>query len=318
MHWRTAAKIVMVPLIYGLVMRLIYGIDSLGKLYGVMTLGFLIMVPLVMGMLTVYLSPPHLADKLLYRNLAPWGMVTLFLIVTLLLDWEGWACWMIVFPAFGIVAEIGGLLGHELQLRQRNRNVSFIALFLLPFIISPIEKSLPKSQGEFEARTFIDIKADPATIWSHVTRVKEISAREDRGKLTNFLQFPRPVKAELDTAAVGGYREAIFTKGLVFHETVLEYQDRKKMVFSITANPYEIPSATMDKHVVVGGEFFNVLNGTYEMEQLPDGKQRLHLYSHFSLSTTFNWYAGLWARWIMLDIQNNILEVIKSRTDSGF
>ncbi|WP_315820321.1 hypothetical protein [Paraflavitalea speifideaquila] len=37
------------------------------------------------------------------------------------------------------------------------------------------------------------------------------------------------------------------------------------------------------------------------------------MYSHFKLSTTFNFYASVWAGWIMKDIQNNILQVIKAR-----
>lgn len=69
----------------------------------------------------------------------------------------------------------------------------------------------------------------------------------------------------------------------------------------------------MDKHVVIGGEYFEVLDGTYRLEDLGNGRCRLHLYSHFALKTDFNFYASLWAGWIMKDIQNNILRVIQTR-----
>lgn len=124
------------------------------------------------------------------------------------------------------------------------------------------------------------------------------------------------MRAELDFEGVGASREAIFTNGLVFHEIVSEYAHQKKMVFSIKAYPHEIPSATMDEHVVIGGQFFDVLNGTYELEKLDETTNRLHLYSHFKLNTTFNFYASWWARWIMQDIQNNILRVEKIRSES--
>jgi uncharacterized ferritin-like protein (DUF455 family) len=71
----------------------------------------------------------------------------------------------------------------------------------------------------------------------------------------------------------------------------------------------------MDEHVVIGGQFFDVLNGTYELEKLNETTNRLHLYSHFTLNTTFNFYASWWARWIMQDIQNNILQIEKSRSE---
>ncbi|MFB2121321.1 hypothetical protein [Parapedobacter sp. 2B3] len=143
----------------------------------------------------------------------------------------------------------------------------------------------------------------------------EILPLEDRGKLTRFLGFPRPIKAELNYEGVGAYREAIFENGLVFHETVTAYEKEKRMSFSISALPHEIPITTLDEHLVIGGKYFDVLNGTYELEKLNDTTYRLHLYSHFKLTTTFNFYASWWALLIMKDIQNNILQIEKRRAE---
>lgn len=102
----------------------------------------------------------------------------------------------------------------------------------------------------------------------------------------------------------------------MFHETVTHYQENEKMVFSIKADPYDIPSTTLDRHVVIGGEYFDVLNGAYELEKLGEKHYRLHLYSHFKLATNFNFYASWWAKWIMEDIQQNILQVEKYRAEN--
>lgn len=101
----------------------------------------------------------------------------------------------------------------------------------------------------------------------------------------------------------------------MFHEQVTDYEDLRRMRFTIKAHPYEIPSATMDEHVVIGGNYFDVLDGTYVLQKLNTNTYRLHLYSHFKLTTTFNFYAAWWAGWIMKDIQNNILQVIKQRVE---
>ena len=87
------------------------------------------------------------------------------------------------------------------------------------------------------------------------------------------------------------------------------------MKFSIKPNTAEIPSTTFDEHVLIGGEYFDVLNGTYRLEEVGSGMYRLHLWSEFKLNTTFNYYSGLWATWIMKDIQNNILRVVKMRSE---
>ncbi|GGH14849.1 hypothetical protein GCM10011418_16100 [Sphingobacterium alkalisoli] len=220
-----------------------------------------------------------------------------------------------ILPAFLIAASIGGVIGGYLKTNRTNNRLSISLLVLLPFFAGPLESLIEKIPATYTAYTHIDIDAPAEKIWDNVTRVKEIPSELDKGYLTNILGFPRPVRAELDFEGVGAYREAVFTKGLVFHETVIEYIDNEKMVFTIKAYPHEIPSTTLDEHIVIGGDYFDVLNGTYELEKLANGLHRLHLYSHFKMNTTFNFYAGWWGKWIMKDIQNNILQIEKERSE---
>lgn len=305
-----------IPTLYAVVLRLFFGIDNWNELFSVMSLTFLFLLPTIVGALTVYLSSTEKAKSIAYRIFTPWIPVFLFLIITLALAIEGWACWLMILPIFLIAASIGGLLGGYLKIRKRNDRLNISLLVLLPLLIGPIESMIETIPGTYKAYTYIDINAPAEKIWDNVTRVKEIPIDQDKGYLTRLLGFPRPVKAELDFEGVGAYREAVFTNGLVFHETVTEYKDNEKMVFTIKAYPHEIPSTTLDEHVVIGGDYFDVLNGTYELEKLPNGLNRLHLYSHFKMNTTFNFYAGWWGKWIMKDIQNNILQVEKKRSEN--
>lgn len=305
-----------IPTLYAVVLRLFFGIDNWNELFSVMSVTFLFLLPTIVGVLTVYLSSFEKVKSITYRIFTPWIPIFLFLIITLALAIEGWACWLMILPVFLMAASIGGLLGGYLKKRKRNDRLNISLLVLLPFLFGPIESMIETIPGTYKAYTYIDINAPAEKIWNNVTRVKEIPIDQDKGYLTRTLGFPRPVKAELNFEGVGAYREAIFTKGLVFHETVTEYKDNKKMVFTIKAYPHEIPSTTLDEHVVIGGDYFDVLNGTYELEKLPNGLNRLHLYSHFKMNTTFNFYAGWWGKWIMKDIQNNILQVEKKRSEN--
>lgn len=313
----TVALAIGIPTAYGLVLRLFYGVDTWSELFNVMTVTFLVLSPLVMGALLVWLSPKHLAASYAWVILGPWIPILLLFVITLAVQIEGWACWLMILPVFLVMASAGGFIGRALNdWRNRNRlNMSLLAL--LPLLISPVEAWIGAMPGTYEAYTFIDIEAPADKIWSEVTRVREIPQEQDSGDLTRFLGFPRPVSAELDTLAVGCYRKAVFTGGLVFHETVTEYVDQELMVFDIKAIPHEIPSTTLDEHVVIGGEFFDVLNGSYALEDLGGGLHRLHLSSRFEVNTTFNFYAGWWARWIMKDIQQNILRVEKLRAEGS-
>lgn len=313
---KRALWIVGVPTLYAVILRLFFGVHSWQELYSVMSLTFLVCLPSMIGALTVYLSPIQSVRNLPYRIFMPWAPVMVFFLLTLALKLEGWACWLMVLPLFLIAASLGGLAAGHFRLRQSYNRLQMSLLALLPLVLAPLERMASVHPETYKAYTCIDIRSAPEKIWDNVTRVREIPAAADKGWLTRGLGFPRPVKAELNFNGVGGYRKAVFTNGLLFHEKVTEYEDQRRMVFSITANPHEIPSTTMDEHVVIGGRYFDVLKGTYELEKLSEGFYRLHLYSHFTLSTTFNFYASWWARWIMKDIQNNILQVQKYRSEN--
>jgi hypothetical protein len=307
-----------VPILILFVISSIFGLNSGKNLYSVMSFSFLFFLPFIAGALTVYLSKVEKVESLTFRICAPWVTIITFFFLTLILSFEGWACWMMILPIFMFISSIGGVYGGYLKMKRAKRfgQLNISLLILLPFIAAPIESLMKIIPGKYEAYTFIDIsRSTPDKIWSNVTRVKEIKQEQDKGWLTKFLDFPRPIKAELNYEGVGAAREAIFSGGLTFHEKVIYYEDKKKMRFSIKAFPYEIPSTTMDKHVVIGGDYFDVLDGTYELQKINDRTYRLHLYSHFKLTTTFNFYASYWAGWIMKDIQNNILQVIKHRSE---
>ena len=310
---KTIALVIGIPVLYALIVRLIYGIDldSWSNIYQVMSISFLFILPTIVGALTVYLSTIEKVKKTAYQVFVPWLPVFFFVLITLLLEIEGWACWIMLLPIFLLAASIGGIIGGYLKKQWRNDRLNISILVLIPFLVGPLENLIEIIPGTYKAYTYIDIDAPAEKIWNNVTRVYEIQEAEDTGYLNKALGFPRPVKAELNFEGVGAYRKAIFTKGLVFHEKVTQYKDNERMVFTIKAYPYEIPSTTLDQHVVIGGDYFDVLQGTYKLEKLPNGKKRLHLYSYFKMNTTFNFYAGWWAKWIMKDIQNNILRVEK-------
>jgi len=305
-----------IPTLYAIFLRLFFGIKRWDDLFSVMSVSFLLCLPTIVGSLTVYFSSDEKVRKFWYRFFVPWIPIFIFFVITLLVSLEGWACWLMILPFFLLAASIGGLIAGYFKLRKKDNKIYISILVLLPFFISPIENFIGAIPGTYEVNTYIDIHASPERIWNNITRVQEIKPEQDKGWLTKFLEMPRPLEAILNYNGIGASREAKFTKGLVFHETVSEYIDKKKMVFSIKAYPYEIPSATMDEHIIIGGKYFDVLNGTYELERLSDKIYRLHLYSHFKLTTTFNFYASWWAKWIMKDIQNNILQVEKVRAEN--
>ena len=100
-----------------------------------------------------------------------------------------------------------------------------------------------------------------------------------------------------------------------FFETVTEWVPERTIAFTIKADPDFIPRTAFDQHIIVGGRFYDVLDGRYVILREENGC-RLVLTSTHRLSTRFNAYAGWWSRWVMNQIQSSILTVIKGRAES--
>ena len=112
---------------------------------------------------------------------------------------------------------------------------------------------------------------------------------------------------------VGAVRYATFEKGVLFVETINEWDEPHRLAFSIRADTKNIPPKTFDEHVVIGGRYFDVLNGIYWIEDMGNGDVILHLSSEQRLSTRFNFYSHYWTEFLMADLQNYILGIIKKR-----
>ena len=111
-------------------------------------------------------------------------------------------------------------------------------------------------------------------------------------------------------------RHATFEHGVLFVETITDWRPGRRLAFSIRADTAHLPPTTLDEHVTVGGPYFDVLEGVYEIEPVAPGRVILHLASTHRLSTRFNAYSGLWTDFIMRDVQEYILEIVKRRCET--
>jgi hypothetical protein len=186
---------------------------------------------------------------------------------------------------------------------------------LLPFVLAPVERRLPVATQVHRLETAIPIHASPAAVWAQVVEVPTIRPEEQRPALYTRLGFPRPLNATLTYHGVGGRRYARFERGVLFIETITDWEVARRLRFSIEAQTDSIPPTTLDRHVTIGGPYFDVLSGEYTIEPRGDGTVLLHLASELRVSTHFNLYAQPWVDAIMRSIQVEILQVVRARSE---
>ena len=312
---RTLAGTLVGAVAYGLVGRLAFS-ESL-PIAVPMTFTFIFLIPMAVGYAAVAGTPP--GERVGRRESAflALGAAFMVLVTVLAIGVEGLICVVMMTPIFLMMALLGSALAFAVRsIRSRRLRASaLMAVLLLPYVAGPLEQQLPQVQSRRVVENRIRIAADAQTVWGQIIRVPAIRPEEYRTTFIHRIGFPRPIEATLSHEGVGGVREASFERGVLFRETVTEWEPQRRMSFTIAVD--SIPTKTLDQHVTVGGEYFDVLDGTYEIVPLDDGQVELRLWSTHRLSTHFNPYASLWTDFVMRQIQGNILEVVRARAEAA-
>lgn len=302
---------------YGIVCRILFALEP-GGFFEIVSVAFIYTMPVSLGALVCYLGYKLDRPGKFWSLAAPPLTMTLLLLGSLLFEIEAAICVLVAAPVVLPFSVLGGWLTGMFLDRRKNRDGRLhVGLFvLLPFVVGPIEEQWEAPHETRVMTNTIEISATPERIWNHIAEVPAISRHEIPGQWIYWLGFPRPIAATLDRFGVGGKRHATFEGDVSFYEVVTVWEPGEKLAFTIKADPEFIPHTAFDEHIIVGGRFYDVLDGTYEIEPLGDGRCRLHLTSTHRLSTRFNAYAGWWSEWVMNQIQGSILEVIRARCEA--
>ncbi len=301
---------------YGLLARLAFYYPAWQELFTVMTCGFIFLMPAALGYLTLrFVQEPRLWQRIVL----PWVPGLILVATAFAVGWEGSICIVMALPAFMVMGTIGGLVeqASRRKLSERNQMGALLGVLLLPYAASPLEQIANLPQQIRTVETQIVINADVDTVWQNINRVPAITAQEQHFNWVHQIGIPKPVAATLSHEGVGGVRHATFEHGVTFVETINEWVPQQSIAFTIDALAETMDVEDLNAKVVVGGAYFDTLNGRYAIEPLADGQVLLHLSSEHRLSTRFNFYAGWWTDWVMRSTQNYILDVVKARCEGG-
>lgn len=313
--WRSLLIVVIIAIGYAGLARLLF--PSLGKPFHVVSIAFIFVMPMAMGALVCYLGYKLDTPRSFWYRSAPALAMLIGILGSYAAHWEALMCLVVAVPLVFPATVLGGWSMH-LSLQKRCKDRLLVSLLvLLPYAVAPVEDLWQMPHETRVMRNAVVIHATPETIWGQIHSVPAIHPRELPSQWIYLLGFPRPIAATIDKQGVGGTRHATFEREVSFFEVVTHWEPARTLSFTIKADPDFIPHTAFDEHIIVGGRFYDVLDGTYEIKPRPDGTCLLHLSSTHRLSTRFNWYAGWWSEWVMDQIQGSILEVIRKRCEAA-
>lgn len=300
--------------IYGVLVRFVLGLAHANSA-AIVSEGFIFLAPLAIGYLAIYQIEIERKTNVLTWIFFPWLPATLCFLIALLFLLEGVICIVFIFPAVLLFSSIGGVLAGVITRKFTKSKSTMVCAALLPFVVAMVEANIQPPSENRVVHSQVLIHASPQVVWDNIKDVRAIAPSELKSTWTHAIGFPRPIAATLSHAGVGGVRTATFEHGLTFFETVTDWQPNQRLSFRIKADTEHIPPTTLDEHVTIGGRYFDVLHGEYQIEPLSNGDVMLHLLSSQRLSTDFNTYASFWTDAVMQDLQTSILDVIRNRCE---
>src|SRR5215207_5103955 len=102
-----------IALLYALIVRLTFASKDYSILFGTMTCGFLFLVPLAIGALTIRLAPAEHRKSVRYAILMPWVSIIIVAIGSIAFALEAAICILMALPIFLFLSSLGGILFRE-------------------------------------------------------------------------------------------------------------------------------------------------------------------------------------------------------------
>jgi hypothetical protein len=310
----------MVAVTYGAFSRIVLGNSSLNALFGTVSIGFLFLVPLAIGSLSVFFAAPNHRFSWLHAIFAPWIPCAVCLAIAGVFAWELWFCIVMAAPIFFAMATLGGLLAcgllHVTKGNSKPQMPVLLLILVAPYFSIPLENRFPQVDTIRTLQSDIVIKASPETVWRNITRFRPVSASELRPSLFRLAGLPRPLEATLNYDGVGGVRRGIWEDGLAFNGIITEWRANQyySLRLFVDTDKVQPTNAPLGQ---IGGANFDMVDDSYGIEPLGDGSVRLRLSSTYRLTTRLNSVGSLWLDFFVHDIQNYILQIEKARCESA-
>ncbi len=278
-------------------------------LIGTLSISFLVLVPMGIGVLTVKFAPDAQKGSWPYAVFAPWLVCLVLGLVVTVLAMEAWVCVLMALPLFCVLSSVGGALMRWWYARHRERNGQLLGLLLLaPLLLAPLEARWHPPTTTRTVATSIELDASPAAVWEQIIAVPEIQPGEGGFAWFPWLGLPQPLAATLREAGPTAIRHATYRNGFGVVEPVRVWEPYARYRFDVELDPARVQATPL--WTAVASNHVDVQWVEYVIEPLGPAWVRLHLMSQYTLTSPVNGYATVWIDFVLRDFQQYILRVV--------
>ncbi len=281
---------------------------------GVMSGGFLLLTPVVMGMITVHARRAQ-GCSWLFACFGPWVATFMMLLGSMVTLLEGAICVVMMAPLFLGLSSLGGLLMKLLQTLWNLRGRFVGAVAVLPLLALLVEGPMTQADAWQSIRHTVVVDAPPARVWQEILDARGIRPEEMPHTLIHLIGVPRPVEGINRQRPDGEVRESRWERGVHFLGRVTARTEQREIAWRYEFAPDSFPAGTMDDHVVIGGRYFDLGETRFLLTPLDGGRTRLSIEAHYRVSSSVNLYAVPVAALLGEDFVDALLTLYRQRAE---
>src|SRR5260221_5388489 len=308
-----------VPLIcgalVGVAFRLFFS-GTPGEPYHAMMSSFTLLVPIMVGAVTVNMAARAGRRSWSYYFFAAAAANALFVIGTMVIRVEGLICAVLAVPLFGLVGGLGGILMGAVCRWTKWPRPAIYSFAALPLLLGGLEQNLTLPQDIRSVERVSTIFASPEAIWTHLTVAKDIRPDEIGTAWMYRIGVPLPLSAVTVLADGTQVRHIMMGKGIRFDQIAADWQPTRRVRWTYRFANDSFPPGALDDHVRIGGRYFDLIDTEYVLRKVNAGTE-LRVTMRYRVSTAFNWYTQPNADFLVGNFEEAALRFYAARAEKS-
>ena len=273
----------------------------------------IVILPIFFGILIASITQ-DIGKNVIRMIIAPpvWAAVTLFL--SFISGLEGLICVAMALVPFTIASMLGGLIYYIYQSWRADQVKHGLRIcFIIPFVAIFAESQLPLTNNTHLVQSTIQIAAPVDLVFQSLKSIPNIQPSEVETNLTHHLNIPKPTSATWHET----HRVSQWGSDVRFIERITSIGENDHISWDFEFPHGWIKEGIEDHHIEIGGRFFSVDKGGYELRRLGNVTE-LTLWTQTTDHTRLGVYAAYWNDFFISNFHDAILGVVKTRNESHF
>jgi len=298
----------------GIVFRLIFS-GKPGSIFAPMGSAFILIVPLVVGAVTVYIAESK--ERRSWRYYLAAGMLAnvMFVLGTMVILIEGLICVIIIAPLFALIGAVGAIMMGAICRFTNWPKATTYCFAGLPLFIALSFPVVTEKIFIGEVTRTIQINSSAGAIWQQLLTVKGIRPDEVGDAWMYRIGVPLPIAGVTEQTSAGLVRHVAMGKSIHFDQFSTDWKENQFVRWQYRFSSDSFPPNALDDHVRIGGQYFDLIDTEYSITPTDSHHSELRIRMHYRVSTQFNWYANGVAQLLMGNFEDVILKFYRERSE---